>query len=337
MNLKKETLKKYWSDPVWSKVISAIILTVGGFLLTSVYIIIKSIFNQIPFRTVYDQVLIYFSEGTKINNFIIWIFTLILLWNLFAFFQLLISKFKQKVEIEYIPEPLPKLGQTSTSLFSSRLANAFPGQRGLKWYDGKTAVARLKIALKQPLEFDPIEGSSAVSDPFWWLRAGQSSEIKNFEILTKTKVLLGYDELEIKRIAVNISRNYYKSYIYVEVSAEKPTGLYDWSPEKIEDHIETFGYCSEEYALLGKVPITREHYDDGATIIKNKVIDSYGAKLRVRYLSEYNFIIVAKQSPFNSNKFDKDSDPFLDEILQGKKTPEDFFDIIDKYKRNDYE
>ena len=120
MNLKKETLRKYWSDPVWSKVISAIILTVGGFFLTSVYIIIKSIFNQIPFKTVYDQVLIYLSEGTKINNFIIWIFTLILLWNLVAFFQLLISKFKQKVEIEYIPEALPKLGQTSTSLFSSR-------------------------------------------------------------------------------------------------------------------------------------------------------------------------------------------------------------------------
>ncbi|MDI1355374.1 MAG: hypothetical protein PSX36_10670 [bacterium] len=92
---------------------------------------------------------------------------------------------------------------------------------------------------------------------------------------------------------------------------------------------------SEEYGLLGKKPIRREQYDDGATVIKDKVVDATGADLRIRYLSDYNFLIAAKQSPYNSNKFSRESKDFLNDILQGKQTTEKFFEFLETFEKRD--
>jgi hypothetical protein len=91
-----------------------------------------------------------------------------------------------------------------------------------------------KDEVGQPLDFDPIIGTDAVDDPFWWFRAGRSMYIKQFQTLSKTKILLGIDELEINRIAVSISPFYYKCFIYVETKGEKQIGLYNFTKEDIE-------------------------------------------------------------------------------------------------------
>ncbi len=330
----KNSIKNYWNDPVWSKVISAIII----FGLTNIYILIKSMYEKVAFKSVAFDVINYFKSTTVINNLILWISTIIVLWSFYVFLKTVVKKFKnnQNEVLEEEIEELPRLGRSSTDLFSHRLASAFPGQRGLQWYDSKTAVKRLAIVFKGPLEFEPIIGSEAVGDPFWWFRAGKSMYIKQFQSLSKTKILLGIDEFEINRIAVNISQSYYKCFIYVETKGEKQIGLYNYTNEDVKRKKELFGYCSEEYALFGDRPISREDYDDGATIINGDVVETFGAKLRIRYLSEYNFIISAKQSPFNSQKFDRESNDYFNAILKGEKNSNDFLELLENYERNFY-
>ena len=198
--------KKYWPDPVWSKVISAIIITIGGTIITTIYISIRSLYEKVAFKSIANKVFTYFMGTSEINNLIILVSLSIILWSLIIFIRNIIKKITEKTIEENEIEELPRLGEPSTVLFSHRLASAFPGQRGLQWYDAKTAVKRLAIVFKQPLEFEPITETEAVRDPFWWFRAGRSMYINHFETLSKTKILLGIDELEINRIAVYISQ-----------------------------------------------------------------------------------------------------------------------------------
>lgn len=330
--------KKYWIDPVWSKVISTIIIGIGGAVFTTIYILIKSFYDKVAFRSVATEVLNYFKDETKINNFILWVFIVMIFWVMMIFIKSIFIKINQKKTIsnENEIEKLTITGEASTVLFSYRLASAFPGQRGFQWYDAETSVKRLSVVFKDPLKFEPLVGSDAVSDPFWWFRAGRSMYINQFKKTSKTKILLGIDELEINRIGVYISQSYYKSFIYVETKGEKQIGLYNFTKEDINRHIETFGYSFEEYALFGKIPISREHYDDGATIIKGNVVETFDSKLRVRYLSDYNFIIAAKQSPFNSQKFDKESYNYFNSILRKEQSAEIFIEELKKYERNYY-
>jgi len=41
------TLKANWKDPVWSKVIAAVIITVSGFILTTLYSFVKSLISDV--------------------------------------------------------------------------------------------------------------------------------------------------------------------------------------------------------------------------------------------------------------------------------------------------
>ena len=167
-------------------------------------------------------------------------------------------------EEKFLDEELPIIYNNSTVFFSDRLANAFPGQRGLQWYEPKESVKRLKIFFKEPLRFKTIENNYDVdSDPIWWFRGMSGLFIQEFKTLSKTKILLGHDEIEIKRILVNINTLYYRSFIYVETKAEKPSGVCDITEENIQSHIKSMGYSAEEYALFGKKKITRQQYDDG--------------------------------------------------------------------------
>lgn len=337
--LKKDFIKKYWKDPVWSSVISMVIFAILSSLFTLIYIGMVSLYKNVPFKSIALQVKQYFFQKNEVNNFILWVVSIIILINIIKFVRSITQKIKSKKantkEVDSEEEP-PRLGEHSTSFFSSRLSGAFPGQRGFKWYEGKTAIQRLEIFLKSPLRFNAIKETGAVGDPIWWFRAGRSMYINSFKKLTKTKILLGIDELEIKKIGVFISEFYYKSFIYIETKGEKQTGLYNYSNEDIERRIESFGFCSEEFALLGKKPISREHYDDGATLIDGKVVEAFDSKLRVRYLSDYNFIIAPKQSPYNSRKFDIESSEYFNSILKGEKTVEEFVDKLKTYDRKSY-
>jgi hypothetical protein len=84
------------------------------------------------------------------------------------------------------------------------------------------------------------------------------------------------------------------------------------------------------------IKLTREEYDDASKVIKGKVVDTFGSQLRVRFLSDYNFLIAANQSPFNSRKFDNESRESMNKILKGEMNADDFIDSLKEYKMNEY-
>jgi hypothetical protein len=342
IKLKNVFYQKYWPDPVWSKVISAGIIAILSGILTAIYVLFKSSYDKVSIKSAAIQTINYLKSTTEINNLIFWASLLVIAWTFYSFLKLFLKEIAIKIKEKAVfidrfdvPKEFPTITEHSTVFFSNRLAKAFPGQRGLMWYEPKTAVKRFKILFQEPLQFKSEGHYGVMSDPIWWFREGSAMFIDRFKALSNTKVLMGWDELELKRVAVYISNAYYKSYIYVETKGEKQTGLYNFESDDIKRHIDTFGYSREEYGLLRKKPIRREQYDDGATIIKNKVVDATSADLRVRYLSGYNFIIAAKQSPYNSHKFQRESKEYLNDILQSKQTTERFFEFLETFENRD--
>lgn len=326
--------KKYWIDPVWSKVISASIITaIGG-----IFIWIKSVVEKVSFHVSFLSFIDWFRNKTELNN------ALIVVLLIAAVYTCVIVIFKLRknkapisvVDKQDLEKQLPIVPLESTVFFSYRLASAFPGQRGLMWYnDPKTIVDRLEIVFQEPLMFQQNSPSDFSSTPFWWFRGMSSMYIESFRKLSKTKVLMGIHELEIKRMAVNIDKLYYKSFIYLEAKAEKQTGLYQFTKDDIQRHISTFGYSWEEYGLLNTLKMRREDFDDGATVVNGKVLDIYGAEIRSRYLSNYNILLAGHDCPFNSQTFEKYSEEHFNGILQNKIQPDEFFEFLSKFHKKE--
>lgn len=226
-----------------------------------------------------------------------------------------------------------------TVLWADRIAQSFPGVRELYWFNnGKEALDRLKILLKDPLRFEDHKGYGTTSDPIWWWRGGSCLPINRFRSVNGTRCLMDVYELNINRIAVYRAGAYYQSFVYVETNPDDPTGLYSIDAETIQNRIKMFGYASEEYALYQDNMITRECYDDGAAVIDGAPVDTSGAaELRVRYLSNYNFMIAPKFSPINSNEFDKLSKKLLDEMLSGHDCLAKLCEIVDRLPRHKHD
>jgi hypothetical protein len=339
------TVKENWKDPVWSKVIATVIITVSGFILTTVYSLIKSLISDVSFNTVLSEIYMYFSNDISIKLWIAIVLILAYLALIFKpiieFFNQIISKLKNtKKETAETPKESPRATEHSTSLFHYRMAGAFPGVRGVIWFDNpKVATKRLTNLLQVPLRFS--SGSrEAEGDPIWWFRGGSAMYIEKFKKVGSKKALMNFDQLKIKRIAAYQGDSYYKDFVYVEVEGEKQTGLYNHTKDDIQRHIDSFGYSWEEYGLIKNrlgwtTPIRREDYDDGATVIRGEVRNAMDAELRVRYLSTYNFIIAAKGSPYNSRKFDRASKIYLNGILKGEVEPDAFFEFLKGFEKHE--
>lgn len=339
------TIKENWKDPVWSKVIAAVIIAVGGFILTTLYSLVKSLISNVSFDSVLREVYAFFSSDINIKLWLLIVFVFVYFTLIFkpilTFFNQIVKRIKSpRKETEETPKELPRATEHSTSLFHYRMAGAFPGVRGVKWFDNpKVATKRLEILLQEPLRFS--SGSrEAEGDPIWWFRGGSAMFIEKFKRIGSKKVLMNFDQLKIKRIAACQGDSYYKDFVYVEVEGEKQTGLYNHTKEDIQRHIDSFGYSWEEYGLIKNrlgwtTPIRREDYDDGATVIRGEVRNAMDAQLRVRYLSTYNFIIAAKGSPYNSRKFDRDSKTYLNGILKGEVEPKTFFEFLEGFEKHE--
>ncbi|MPS71767.1 MAG: hypothetical protein E2590_01300 [Chryseobacterium sp.] len=328
--------KNIWADAVWSKVISAGIIAILGSFCATIFLLCKSLILNIPFGDLYSNSLLFFTESTKVNNTLISLCTLIILVALFFFSKSIYLKstlYKNKDNRNY-EEELPLITEHSTSFFSYRIAKAFPGQRGLRWYDAEEANKRLKILLKEPIRFK-ANGNYATGDPIWWFRGQRAMFIDIFKPLSKTKILLGIEQIEIEKIAVYVSDSYYKSFIYIQANAEEPTGIYDLKKDDIELYKEKWGYYTEEYGLLGKKIITRQEYDDGAAIINGKIMDASNSELRVRHVTPYNFIIAAKQSPYNSRNFMRETGVMFDNLLKNKFEFESFLIYLDSLEKKE--
>ncbi len=364
----KNWINKYWKDPVISTVIAGIILAI----LTSIYLMIKSFVSQISFMDELYNLFSFLGNSTPIYN---WLLIVTLIIFSILIFKLLSKRRKithnyrhtidkqkkintaskslnngniKRKETENkptntikIPETIikkePEIYEISTSFFYHRVSGAFPGIRGLKWFSNpEVAVQRLQLLLTSPLTFKYSHNNECRTDPIWWFRGNNSMFINHFRTLSKTKCLMNIQELEIERIAVYHGDAYYKDFIYVETKPEKPIGIYDTSKENIIERIKHFGCVKEEFGLYKGKPITRNEYDDGAAIIKGKVVDIIGAtELRVRYLSKYNFIIAAADSPYNSTKFDTISEEYLNGILNGTHTLEELVDKAEPLRKNE--
>jgi len=325
---------KYWNDPVWSKVIAAAIIAIGSGALALIWASLNSILGGISFAEAINEIFALLSSSTVVPNYIILLFLLFFLILLANYISTFASAFRLKKAAkdtgnDVKSSELPKISEHSTVFFSYRLGKAFPGQRGLQWYDGKTAVERFRILFREPLKFQPSNMYGVMSDPVWWFRGSSSLNIDSFSTLSKTKILLDVEEIEVKRIAVLLSDRYHRCFVYVEAHGEKPTGANKLSPEDVQRQIHSFGYAREECGLFGKNYISRGEYDDGAALIKGKVVDTHGAQLRVRFLSPYNFIVAAKQSPYNQQSFYRDSEPYFTNILRGSGTPEQLFQYLE--------
>lgn len=218
----------------------------------------------------------------------------------------------------FLPESTRKPSmreERGTVFFSHRFSGAFPGVRGIKWFDKpQEAIQRLALLLKEPLQFR--EGS-----PIWWWRTGDL-QIDRFSVLDEGTVLLGYQELIVNKVAAVNAGQYYQQFVYLEVNPAPPTGVYD--DPGIEDQLQYWGYAKEEYALFNGRPITVAEHDDNAAVIDGNVVSLEGkAETRVRYLTPYNLIIAAHDTPINSNRFYLRRDELLNNILCGACTLED--------------
>jgi hypothetical protein len=90
-----------------------------------------------------------------------------------------------------------------------------------------------------------------------------------------------------------------------------------------------FGYASEEFGVYHEHLVTRAEYDDGAAVINGKPVDiSDSVELRVRFLTPYNFIIAAHNSPLNSTEFDRVGADLLNGILRSENSVEELADAV---------
>ena len=218
----------------------------------------------------------------------------------------------------------------STPFFSYRFGKAFPGVRGIKEFSNpKECVDRLQILLKKPLSGKNLGG------PIWWFRGGSNLDINNFERISDEKFLMDCDEIKVKRIVAYAAGEYYKKFVYVEAYPEEETGLYQYDKGHIKLWADKYGYYNEEYAEYENKKVTRSEYDDGAAVIDGKVVDLKGeAKLRIRYITPYNFIICAQFNPINNGNYDDMMVTLLNGILKGQNSVEEIVEFVNKMPRD---
>lgn len=237
-----------------------------------------------------------------------------------------------------------KATEESTVFFARRMAEAFPGVRGVcEFSDRKEINKRLSILLQAPLKFE--QGlDRADTDPVWFFRAGTAEAIQSFLRIGNNKVLMNTDELLIKRIVVyRDSGRYYGQYVYVEVEADKPCGCYSHNEDTMKYMVDKRGYYDEEFAVfkpswyLPERKITRQEYDDGSAMVNGKPMRLHGrAELRLRYLTSYNFILAAKFSPFNCHEFDRTSGEYFKGMLNGTISVKQFDEYMMVFPKRDY-
>ena len=237
-----------------------------------------------------------------------------------------------------------KATEESTVFFARRMAEAFPGVRGVcEFSDRKEINKRLSILLQAPLKFE--QGlDRADTDPVWFFRAGAAEDIQSFLRIGNNKVLMNTDELLIKRIVVyRDSGRYYGQYVYVEVEADKPCGCYSHNEDTMKYMIDKRGYYDEEFAVfkpswyLPERKITRQEYDDGSAMVHGKPMRLHGrAELRLRYLTSYNFILAAKFSPFNCHEFDRTSGEYFKGMLNGTISVKQFDEYMMVFPKRDF-
>lgn len=246
--------------------------------------------------------------------------------------------FLQNIIEKALPHKLPKNTKSvitieSTVFFKIRMADAFPGCRGLVEYTKARDIRRhLGKLLESPLHFN--KSIIGAIDPVWYFRGSSGLDISSYKSLGGRRFMIGWDELVIKRIVAFIDTGrYYSNYVYVEAEAQKPTGLYKKRTQQQIEELKGYldGVVNEEYAIYKPCAffskkVTRQEEDDGSTKVFGKIVrmKQEHVETRCRYLTDYNFIIAAKGSAFNCDMFCSTSEDYFKGLLEGRVTIEEF-------------
>jgi hypothetical protein len=138
-----------------------------------------------------------------------------------------------------------KISIAPTVFFANRAGDSFPGVRGLEWFGTpREALDRLEILLRVPIVFEKAVGHGTDPNPIWMWRGRSLSGSRSFQRLTETRCLLNAFEFEMERIAAFRLGSYAYDFVYVEVRADQPIGIYDNSD--ISERVAVIGYASEE-------------------------------------------------------------------------------------------
>jgi len=226
-----------------------------------------------------------------------------------------------------------------STIFYGRMCDAFPGLRGSEKFIGEEAVNRLSVLLREPLSVN-LGGSfmDGQITPIWWTRGRADMYVNTFEILGRDRVLIDNLELHIERIiAVREYSDEERNFVYVQTLPDKPTGLYKYSENRLQDYMQerlknNWGYYYfEEYGLWNGKAITRQEYDDGATVINGKPERVSGAQLRLKYITPYNFILCGGDHVLLRGGGDliNEATILLDGLLLGKITFTDWVSFVD--------
>jgi hypothetical protein len=136
----------------------------------------------------------------------------------------------------------------------------------------------------------------------------------------------------VRRVVAFGSMAYWANAVYVETDGVPASGLYG---HDLSDYAKERGYGREEVGVYKGRFIRREEYDDGAAVINGKVVQTLGkAKLQVRYLTRYNFLIAPNASPINKNQYDQMFEEALKKILEGAMSVEDIANLVRRLPRN---
>lgn len=237
----------------------------------------------------------------------------------------------------------PVLYDATTVFFSQRIAQGFPGVRGLKVYDDPIEIGRhLDAFFKHPIVFGEAVDREGDPEPLWWFRGGEAEAIDSYERLLNGVTLIDWNELKIRRIAVySDSARYYSEYLYIEADAMPSVGKDGPTAEHIKEIADELGYCTEEYAVVRQGNftnnITRQQYDDGYAEVEGRIVPIRDkATLRCRYLSPVNFIVAAKFSAYNCDSFNCTSREYFDNLLNGIIDLDEFHDYLMTFPKPDY-
>ena len=214
-----------------------------------------------------------------------------------------------------------------------RLAEAFPGVRGLQTYQGQDALVRLKTLLKSPLTIARHHANT----PLWWWRGSSNMYFDTFRVLDENRLwclMSGYEFL-INSVVVFRTLKSYRSFVYVSVDADKPTGVYPITSTWIEEHVRQYGYCEECVGYWNGHYVKGEEYDDGYAEIDGKSVRISGAERRRRYLSRYNFFISTQASVFSTGRNDQLIDRICRDLLENRLTLEHAASTLEKIPFSD--
>lgn len=215
------------------------------------------------------------------------------------------------------PPKKPTMGGAhSTVVFAERFGDAFPGVRGIEWFNEQDSIRqRLARLFAPPLEYD--DGT-----PLWWTRGPSNLQITSYAE-EGSHILLNGDEMNVSRIAAVNQASYKYSFVYVEVEPLAPIGIYKTTAariQEVEDGTSYSPYYWEEYGLVdGKHFITRAEADDGSAMIDGKLQSLRGRlEVRGRHVTKYNFIVAAAGAPLMNGKYDRLLEAHLNAMLKGQ-------------------